>query len=225
MHDGLAQVAAAAHQRLQAFARRYAPASEKGREDLNRVLALVRRTVGEARRVISDLRPTALDDLGLAAAIRQEVAQLRESGWRVEYEEELGDERLPVALETALFRVVQEALTNARKHAQTDRARLELRRQGDTVILQVDDPGCGFDPAAVEADGGPGERMGLSGMRERVGMIDGELHVRSTPGYGTSITVRAPVRSGPGAKDPTPGNRARETSLSGRAQADGPEES
>ena len=209
VHDGLAQVAAAAHQRLQAFAGRHAPASEEGREDLERVLRLVRRTVGEARKVISDLRPTVLDDFGLAAAIRQEVAELRDGGWRVEYEEALGEERLPVAVETALFRVVQEALTNARKHALTDRVRLELRHQGETITLKVEDRGRGFDPAAADGDGGPGERVGLSGMRERVGMVGGELVVRSRPGAGTSITVRIPLSEQTGARDPAPGNDAR----------------
>jgi signal transduction histidine kinase len=133
VHDGLAQIVAAAYQRLQAFAQRHAPASESGREDLDRVLRLVRQTVGEARRVIGNLRPTALDDLGLAAAICQEVEGLRGDGWEVAYEEKLGEERLPVVLETTLLRVAQEALTNARKHAQTDRASVELRRGEDTI--------------------------------------------------------------------------------------------
>ena len=129
VHDGLAQMLAAAHHRLQAFAERHAPASEASKEDLDRVLRLVRQTVGEARRVIANLRPTALDDLGLAAAIRQEIEGLRGDGWEVEYEEKLGKGRLPATLETTLFRVTQEALTNAREHAQTDRARVELRRR------------------------------------------------------------------------------------------------
>src|SRR5215207_1227039 len=216
VHDGLAQRVAAAHQRLQAFAQHHVPVSEKGREDLSRVLRLVRQAVGEARRVIANLRPTALDDLGLAAAIRQEVEALCGDGWEVEYEERLGEERLPVALETTLFRVAQEALTNARKHAQTDRARVELQHRGDTITLTVEDRGCGFDPAALNGGGGPGERVGLSGMRERVGMVGGELEVRSSPGEGTAITVRVPLSKRVDGERSTPDDRTPRTSLSDR---------
>ena len=127
VHDGLAQTAAAAHQLLQAFARRHQPASEEGRKDLARVLQLVQQTVGEARYVIADLRPTALDDLGLGAAVRLQVEKISDEGSQVDYEEELGDERLPPEVETALFRVTQEALTNVRKHAPSARVKITLK--------------------------------------------------------------------------------------------------
>ena len=154
--------------------------------------------------VIANLRPTALDDLGLAAAIRQEIEGLRGDGWEVEYEEKLGEGRLPVTLETMLFRVTQEALTNARKHAQTDRARVELRRREDTITLTVEDRGRGFDPSALDGGNGPGERVGLSGMQERVGMVGGALEVRSRPEEGTSITVRVPLPKGGGRENRAP---------------------
>src|SRR5215213_10251143 len=94
VHDGLAQTAAGAHQLLQAFARQHPPTSEKGSKDLARVLQLVQQTVGEARYVIADLRPTALDDFGLAAAVRLQVEKIINQGSQVDYEEGLGDERL-----------------------------------------------------------------------------------------------------------------------------------
>ena len=193
VHDGLAQVAAAAHQRLQSFARRFPPTTDKARSDLNRILKLVQQTVGDARRIISDLRPTTLDDFGLAAALRQEVEALVGDGWQVEYEEELGSERLPSKVEVGLFRVAQEALTNARKHAQTRWMRLALKRQEDVVDLEVRDWGRGFNPRSLEREVGPGERVGLSGMRERVGLLGGELKVSSRPGEGTSVTVHVPL--------------------------------
>ena len=195
VHDGLAQVAVAAHQRLQAFSRRFSPSSEKGRNDLDRILGLVQKTVGDSRRIIADLRPTALDDFGLGVALRQEVEELQDDGWQVEYEEGIGDERLPAPVEVALFRVAQEALTNMRKHAQTDWVRLVLGRRQGVVELEVRDLGRGFDPDAVEGTNGPGERIGLSGMRERVSLLGGKLEVRSRPGGGTSITARVPVSS------------------------------
>ncbi len=187
VHDGLAQVAVAAHQHLQAFSRRHPPETERSRKDLERVLRLVRQTVSDARKIIANLRPTALDDFGLAAAVAVEVEGLREDGYRVDYEEKLGDERLPGPVEITLFRVAQEALTNMRKHTDTWRVSIELWREGDEVYLEVRDYGRGFDPAAVSAGSGPGERIGLAGMRERLSVVGGKLEIDSRPGEGTSV--------------------------------------
>jgi PAS domain S-box-containing protein len=192
VHDGLAQTAAGAHQLLQAFARQHPPTSDKRRKDLARVLQLVQQTVGEARYVIADLRPTALDDFGLAAAVRLQVEKISNQGSQVDYEEALGDERLPPEVETALFRVVQEALTNVHKHAPSDRVRITLRRLNDTVRLQVRDWGPGFDPQKITGGGGPGERLGLSSMRERVALLGGHLEVHSRPGEGTEVVAEIP---------------------------------
>ena len=194
VHDGLAQVAVAAHQNLQAFARRHAPEGERGRRELDRILGQVRATVSDARMVIANLRPTALDDLGLAAAISLEVERLNEQGYHVDYEEQLGDERLPKEIEIALFRVAQEALTNIRKHAGTRWVSIELRRRDGGVYLEVRDFGRGFDPASLETlVGGPGERIGFAGMRERVSMLGGELQIQSRQDAGTSVAASIPL--------------------------------
>ena len=194
VHDGLAQVAVAAHQNLQAFARRYAPETEQGRRELDRILGQVRTTVSDARRVIANLRPTALDDLGLAAAISLEVERLNEEGYQVDCEEHLGDERLPREMEIALFRVAQEALTNVRKHAGTKWLKIELQRRDTEVYLEVRDFGRGFDQAALQTLGGrPGERVGFAGMRERVGMLGGELEIQSRPEAGTFVAAIIPL--------------------------------
>jgi signal transduction histidine kinase len=201
VHDGLAQVAAAAHQHLQAFAQYHPPASEEGQEDLRRVSKLVRQTVGEARRIIADLRPTALDDLGLEAAVRLQLEALRAEGWQIGYESNLDDERLPVPVETALFRVAQEALTNIVKHARTRRASITLERLRDpreVVRLSVRDYGVGFSPDAPAKTSGPGERVGLSGMNERVALLGGSFRVASRPGAGTLIIVEVPLRESMG---------------------------
>jgi signal transduction histidine kinase len=194
VHDGLAQVAVAAHQNLQAFARRYAPETEQGRRELDRILGQVRTTVSDARRVIANLRPMALDDLGLAAAISLEVERLNEDGYQVDWEEHLGDESLPREIEIALFRVAQEALTNIRKHAGTKWLKIELRRRDTEVYLEVRDFGRGFDPAALQTLGGrPGERVGFAGMRERVGMLGGEFEIQSRPEAGTIVAAIIPL--------------------------------
>jgi PAS domain S-box-containing protein len=192
VHDGLAQTAAGAHQLLQAFARHHPPTSEEGRKNLARVLELVQQTVGEARYVIADLRPTALDDFGLGAAVRLQVEKIGAEGCQVDYEESLGDERLPAQVETALFRVVQEAINNVRKHAPSARVRIALRRLNNGVRLQVRDWGPGFDPEKATAGGGLGERLGLSSMRERMALLGGRLEVRSRPGEGTEVVAEIP---------------------------------
>jgi len=192
VHDGLAQTAAGAHQLLQTFARQHPPTSDKGRKDLTRALQLVQQTVGEARYVIADLRPTALDDFGLAAAVRLQVEKISNQGSQVDYEEALGDERLPPEVETALFRVAQEALTNVHKHAPTARVRITLRRLNDSVRLQVRDWGPGFNPEEITDGGGPGERLGFSSMRERMALLGGHLEVHSRPGEGTEVVAEIP---------------------------------
>src|SRR5215212_8834637 len=192
VHDGLAQTAAGAHQLLQAFARQHPPTSDKGRKDLTRALQLVQQTVGEARYVIADLRPTALDDFGLAAAVRLQVERISSEGSRVDYEEALGDERLPAEVETALFRVAQEALTNVNKHAPAARVKITLQRLNDSVRLQVRDWGPGFNPEMITDGGGPGERLGLSSMRERMALLGGHLEVHSKPGEGTDVVAEIP---------------------------------
>jgi signal transduction histidine kinase len=194
VHDGVAQVVAGTHLQLRAFARRFRPRRAEARQELDRAIELAQRAVREARTVVGALRPTALDDLGLEAALRAEVEELQQEGWQVEYEAALGPDRLEPAVETALFRVCQEALTNARKHARAPRARVALRRRGRRIRLEVRDWGQGFDPAAV-ACGGPGERVGLSGMKERVALLGGRCEVRSRPGAGTRIVAEVPLRA------------------------------
>jgi signal transduction histidine kinase len=194
VHDGLTQMAVAVHQRLQVFAEDHPPDSAEGREELEELVELVQRTVAEARRVIADLRPTTLDDFGLATAVRMQVVEMRAGGYEARYEETLGEERLPAALETALFRVAQEALNNVRKHAETDQVYVALGRRNGVVRLEVRDWGRGFEPAEVAASGGgPGERVGLSSMRERVALLGGDFEIQSVAGEGTSVTAEVPL--------------------------------
>jgi PAS domain S-box-containing protein len=189
IHDGLAQTAAAAHHHLQAFARHHPPGSPQGQEQLDEALEIVRGVVGEARHLIHDLRPTVLDDFGLAAAVRLQIEALQAEGWDVGLEDELGDERLPPEIETTLFRVAQEALTNVRKHARASRVRVALDRSGSTVRLLVRDEGRGFQPDEAMKSNGPGERVGLSGMRERVSLLGGRFELHSERGSGTTVKV------------------------------------
>ena len=196
VHDGPTQMAVALHQRLQDFAHKHPPGSAVGKEKLDEILALAQRTVKETRHIIEGLRPTALDDYGLAAAVRLRIEELEQEGWRIDYEEALGDGGRPLSpeMETALYRIAQEALTNVGKHARTKRARVALRQHGGKVRLEVEDGGRGFDPCAPKkSGGGPGERVGLRGMKERVALLAGKLEIKSEPGVGTSLSVEVPL--------------------------------
>jgi len=135
----------------------------------------------------------ALDDLGLAAALRLWVDSLRGEGWEISYVEALGDTRLPAEIETVLYRVAQEALTNVRKHAQTLRVRVALKRLGGNAYLKVQDWGRGFDGAVPLEGGTPGERVGLWGMKERVVLLGGEFNIHSGPDAGTSVVAEIPL--------------------------------
>ena len=193
LHDGLAQVAASAHQHLQAFASHYHPHSPQARQELYHALDLAQRSVREARRLIAGLRPTALDDFGLATALRLQVEAQRTEGWMITYGETLGSERLPSTIETTLFGVALEALTNARKHAHTTRARLSLERHRSMIRLEVQDWGCGFEPLAVLQEAGLGEHVGLREMQERVELVGGHLVISSRPEDGTLVVAEVPL--------------------------------
>jgi signal transduction histidine kinase len=194
IHDGFTQMAAAAYRRLALFAEHRPQESAQDQRELEDAVALVRRTVGEARGVIANLRPTTLDDFGLATAIRMQVEELSAEGYKTTYEETLGEARLPGSLETAFFRVAQEALANVRKHAHTERVRVALARRDGSVRLEVSDWGRGFTPAEIKQGTGPGERVGLSSMRERIALLGGILEVRSEPGNGTSVVAEVPLQ-------------------------------
>jgi PAS domain S-box-containing protein len=191
VHDGLAQVAAATHQRLQAFAAGYSPRRDGARQNLEQALALAQRTVREARRVIAGLRPIALDDFGLSTAIQQEAVALRDEGWEVSYHDNLGGRRLPPLIETVLYRVAQESLTNVRKHAGPTHVRLTLAEGEQSVRLEVRDWGRGF--ARAVRPKAAGEQVGIAGMRERVKLLGGEFYLHSRPGRGTVVIAIVPL--------------------------------
>jgi signal transduction histidine kinase len=146
------------------------------------------------RRLINDLRPSLLDDLGLAAAIAwYGERRLQPMGVALQFNRDHMQTRLPPFLETALFRITQEALTNVVKHADATRVQVTLRVQDDTALLSVRDNGRGFQEPVTTRVYADHEGMGLRGMRERVTALGGEMSVESEPGGGTAITVTVPV--------------------------------
>ncbi len=161
---------------------------------ITEAVELIDAEIANLRSLIADLRPTALDDLGLAPAIEDLAERSRGHGLDVDlsldlaYEQRREHDRLSSELETALYRITQEALTNARKHGAATRAVIELHEYEASVELTVRDDGHGFD-AAAKTNG-----FGLMGMRERAELLAGRLEVESTPGEGTTVTVSLPVR-------------------------------
>lgn len=138
-------------------------------------------------RLAADLRPASLDHLGLDAALRQYARSTATTlGLAVRFKARgFPGERLPAAVEIALFRTVQEAVTNAVRHARASRVDVLLERRGDRVMVMVEDDGVGFEPDRVQS----GEHFGLLGLRERAEALDGTLTVETAPGAGTTVVM------------------------------------
>jgi len=149
-----------------------------------------RTTLEHVGRLAFDLRPSTLDDFGLGPALEALGAGLEEQGGP-EVKLNVGlaaGERLPTRVETALFRITQEALTNVVKHADAKIVHITFSRQERSVVLTIDDDGCGFSRAQV-----PSDRFGLVGMRERTASVNGALDIESHRGSGTRLTVEIPI--------------------------------
>nr|WP_287193467.1 sensor histidine kinase [Syntrophothermus sp.] len=198
LHDGPAQNLANIVMRLELMERLWDKDLERVRRELAELKEVVRQNLSDIRRVIFDLRPMALDDLGLVPAIKRYLADYAQK-----YDMEIdflffGEERrLDLAREVAVFRLIQEAITNVRKHAGTDRAQVKLGIAPEKVTVVIKDEGCGFDVEAVRE--GKKESFGLLGMQERVGLFGGKFRVKSAPGQGTQVIIEVPLeREGEG---------------------------
>jgi len=154
---------------------------------------LVVSTLQNVRRLAVELRPSALDDYGLVPALERLTGTAGEQGGpSVDLEAQLGDERLPGEVETALYRIVQEALTNAIKHADAGSVSVVLTRTPHSVTAVVEDNGRGIRSTRDENGEGDGG-LGLVGMRERVALLHGRLRIESSPGTGTTIVAEVPL--------------------------------
>jgi len=164
------------------------------RPHVESIEAIAQRLDRDVDQLVWELRPTALDDLGLRAALANYVqdwssrvgvsATLHTSG--------LLDDRLAPDVETALYRIAQEALTNVAKHSKAENVDVILERRADHVLLIVEDDGVGFDPASTTR---AGQGFGLLGMQERAGLVGAMLEIESSGGKGTTILVRMDART------------------------------
>jgi signal transduction histidine kinase len=161
----------------------------EGRTAVSTLRDLVVSTLQGVRRLAVELRPTALDDFGLVPALERLAESFGErSGTRVDLEASIGESRLPTEVETTLYRIVQEALTNVAKHAEATHVSVTLARKDGSVVAVVEDDGRGFDAATVGS-----EALGLVGMRERIALLGGRLQIEAAPGSGTTLVAEAPV--------------------------------
>ena len=152
---------------------------------LQSVEEVAQETIGMARDLLAELRPPALDEYGLLAALRNFAeAQGARLGLQIDVEGEDRPLHLEASVESALFRIAREALVNAAKHASATRVRVSLAEQGGRVALSIEDDGVGFDPATPA----PGH-WGLESMSERARAIGGTLRIESGPSQGTCVTV------------------------------------
>ncbi|WP_010585251.1 ATP-binding protein [Schlesneria paludicola] len=149
----------------------------------------------EMHHLAQELRPPALDELGLQTAM-QGYLKTWTARTSIPADVEcvgMEGERIPAEIETALYRTLQEALTNVAKHAQTPRVSVILRRNELDILMIVEDQGVGFDPESNPHSQGPRQRLGLLGMRERIEAVGGSLEIESIPGTGTTVFARVPL--------------------------------
>lgn len=191
MHDGPAQAMANIVLRAEYCEQLLVHNPAQLRSELEKLKYTVRRTLTDIRKIIFDLRPMALDDLGLAGGVRRLCEVFRERDkLAVDFFLYGSERRYSRLLEVAVFRIIQEALNNAQKHAEASRVTVKLESRPERVFAAIQDDGIGFDPEVAAEER---EHYGLTNMRERAQALQGEVQVSSTKGEGTTITVAIPV--------------------------------
>ncbi|MFZ5824670.1 MAG: ATP-binding protein [Bacillota bacterium] len=199
LHDETAQSLTSIVVSLEAVEQQFGPEAidESLLGRLRHTKEIAQRTLDETRRLMFDLRPSVLDDLGLVPALRWFISQrVLAVGLQADFQTSGLDERLPEELETALFRVMQEAITNSVKHARAKSLRVQLSREDDRIVGVVADDGQGFHPVHVAGKPDKDRGLGLFGMQERAVLVGGTVTVESAPGRGTTVRVSVPNRKG-----------------------------
>ncbi len=195
LHDGPTQAVAALAMRAN-FVRRLLERDPKAAgEELFKMEDLARRTTKEIRHMLFTLRPLVLESQGLSAALQQLADKMKEThGQHVRVEAEAGvEQRLELNQSGVLFYIVEEAVSNARKHAQAQHIWVRLKTDADTLVVEVQDDGVGFNIGSVDANYDRRGSLGMVNMRERVEMIGGAVNIDTAEGRGTRITVYVPL--------------------------------
>ena len=161
------------------------------RSELEVLKDIARTNLQNIRKIIFDLRPMDLDDLGLAPAVKRFISEF-ERAWKISVDFKfIGEERrYPSTLEVAVFRIIQEALNNVAKHAKASHVEVALETQPNAVAAVVRDNGLGFVPEEVQGE----DNFGIRGMKERAALLNGDIQISSAPDKGTEVYVNFPVR-------------------------------
>ncbi len=194
VHDGPAQMLANVLLRTDLITRSY---DEKGVEraiqELRDLKGMVRDTLHEVRRIIYDLRPMALDDLGIVPTLKKYLNSVQDynKGTYIEFSSRGEDRRMPMNYETAIFRLVQESVNNAIKHGSAKEIRVNFEWLKENVNISIKDNGTGFDMALTKQNS-----FGIVGMKERIDLLDGTMDIQSEIGQGTRIMFIIPIKKG-----------------------------
>ena len=189
IHDGLVQDITGSVWQLEGVRRALRFTNPDQQRVFDETLDVLRHAISDARRVLSGLRPPVLDEAGIVVALEYLIAeQTARSSLEVDFTSRVEFKRLQSLLEGSIYRIVQEAVTNMKKHSGATHGSVMLLQQGDVLRLIIRDNGCGFDPSVV-----PRDRFGLQGITRRASLMGGTATIDSTPGDGTVINVTLPV--------------------------------
>jgi signal transduction histidine kinase len=196
LHDGIAPLIVSAKQHVDTGRDLAGRDAARAGQELARATDRLDRAIVETRRVLQALRPSAVASLGLAEAARRALDDAgQEAGWTTGFVADMGDARMPAAVETAAFRILQEGLANAARHAASTEVEVALRRRAGWLDLEVRDNGVGL---GRDGGAGRGQGLGLAGMRERTRLLGGTFQIESGAGGGTHIRVALPLVVGVG---------------------------
>ncbi len=191
LHDGVVQLITGALLHLEAYRNTRSQPDQAGDETIATATRLLRDALDESRRLIGGLQPTVLDEQGVIGAVEYLISRhVEQDRLDIDFTHDLGGVRLPSIVEATVFRIVQEALHNVLRHADTRRAAVTIHRREADIVLTIRDWGCGFN-----LEDGNRRRYGLRGMQERSRLLNGTIRIDSAPGRGTLIEVSLPTDS------------------------------
>ncbi len=186
LHDNVSQKLASSLHHIQAATQSEMPPDER-RQNLFKALHLIRQSVDAVRGLMGELKPPALDFLCLAETLRYDIIQFqKETGWLVQFEADGAN--IPQEIELPLYRILREAITNVKRHAQSDSIIVRLHNNASEIVAEVKDKGKGFKPFKIYHGG-----LGLLSMRTRAKALGGECLIHSIVGQGTTVQVRLPL--------------------------------
>jgi signal transduction histidine kinase len=196
LHDGTGQLLVAIALELDLL-RRSIPEDSPDHERLERLRPMMKDFGNELHRIVVELRPPALDDIGLPTMLRNYLDEWSvRTGIQVDFVSIGFESRPSSSAETTIYRIVQEALTNVTKHAGARCVSVIAEFRDGRLGLTVEDDGCGFDVDAVLAAGGTVRHLGLLGIKERLDLLDGTFTIESRPGGPTALLIRVPATRG-----------------------------